>query len=73
MDYEKVFQQKNVDLIFDQKTDRGNFIAAANDDFTEFMGPEEFGREWAWSFPAGRYVIVVYQRHSLCESGKLAW
>ena len=73
VDHEKVFQQKNVDLIFEQKTDRGNFIAAANDEFTEFMGPEEFGREWTWSFPAGRYVIVVYQRHSLYESGKLVW
>ena len=52
---------------------RGNFIAAANDEFTEFMGPEEFGREWAWSFPAGRYVITVYQRHSLYESGKMVW
>ena len=73
MDYEKVFRQKNVDLIFEKKAERGNFIAAANDEFTEFMGPEEFGREWAWSFPAGRYVIVVYQRHSLYESGKLVW
>lgn len=73
MDYEEVFRQKNVELIFEKRADRGNFIAAANDEFSEFMGPEEFGREWAWSFPAGRYVITVYQRHSLYESGKLVW
>ena len=73
MDCEEVFQKKNIDLVFDRTARRGNFIAAAYDEFTEFMDLGEFGREWAWSFPAGRYVITVYQRHSLYESGKLVW
>ena len=73
MDFEEVFQEKNIDLIFEKKTYRGSFIAAADDQFTEFMDRGEFGREWAWSFPAGRYVIVVYQRHSIYENGKQVW
>ena len=73
MDYEEVFQKKNIDLVFDRTARRGNFIAAAYDEFTEFMELGDFGREWAWSFPAGRYVITVYQRHSLYEAGKQVW
>ena len=73
MDHEEVFREENIDLVFDKAARRGNFIAAAYDEFTEFMELGDFGREWAWSFPAGRYVITVYQRHSLYEGGKQVW
>ena len=42
MDYEEVFQKKNIDLVFDRTARRGNFIAAAYDEFTEFMDLGEF-------------------------------
>ena len=73
MDHEEVFREENIDLVFDKAARRGNFIAAAYDEFTDFMELGDFGREWAWSFPAGRYVITVYQRHSLYEGGKQVW
>jgi len=73
MDIESVFKKENIDLLFEAKEYKGPFIAAADNYYSEFMERGDFGREWSWQFPAGRYVIVVYQRHSVYVSGKQIW
>ena len=73
MKIETVFKQENIALLFGTEKQRGTFIAEANDAFSALMERKEFGREWAGSFPSGRYVITVYQRHSVYHAGKQVW
>ncbi len=73
MDTDSIFKKENIELLFEAKEYGGSFIAAANDGYSEFMEGKAFGREWSRQFPAGRYVIIVYQRHSVYVSGKRIW
>ena len=69
MDIKNIFKKENIKLIFEEKTNEGEFIAEVNDGFSEFSTKDTYNRDWAMSFPSGRYVIVVYQRHSLYRDG----
>ena len=73
MNIETTFKDENVELLFETETHHGNFIAEAQDRFSEYMDRQEFGRDWAWNFPSGRYVIIVYQRCSVFIEGKRTW
>ena len=73
MDFDTIFKSENVDLLFKSEMVSGNYIAAANDRFSEYMEKHEVCREWARSFPAGRYVIIIYQRYSVFIAGKRIW
>ena len=73
MNFDTVFKTENIDLLFEMEAHSGNFIAVAQDKFSEYMDRQDFSREWAWSFPAGRYVITVYQRYSVYIAGKQIW
>ena len=68
MNLNDYFKSENKDLIFDEKSFRSEFIAEVNDNFTEYMDAEVFTRDWAFQFPSQRYVIVVFQRHSIYKS-----
>ena len=72
MELGEVFVNKDIKFIFD-RTPTTEFVAKVTDNYSDFIERNIINHEWAWSFPAGRYVIVVYQRHSLYESGKLVW
>ena len=69
MDINNIFKKENINLIFEDKQAEGEFIAEANDCFTEFSSKDTYNCDWARSFPCGRYVIVIYQRHSLYREG----
>ena len=73
MDLDTIFKCENVDLLFKSETASGNYIAEANDRFSEYMERQEICREWAMNFPAGRYVIIVFQRYSVFIEGKKIW
>ena len=73
MDFDSIFKKENIKYVFDMEEQGGCFIAEAADFYSEPMKREDFGREWAWGFPAGRYVIVVFQKHSLFIGGKKVW
>ena len=73
MDIETVFKAENIDLLFEAESHYGDFIAAVDNGFSEYMDRKEFDRDWAWSFPAGRYVINVFQRCCVFKEGKLIW
>ena len=73
MEFEEVFRNENAALLFRKETENGTFIAEAAGWFSGYMTRNDFSREWAWSFPAGRYVITVYQRHSFYCAGKQEW
>ena len=73
MDFDAIFKDENVDLLFKSEAASGSFIAAANNRFSEYMERQDFCRDWAWSFPAGRYVIIVYQRYSVFAAGEKNW
>ena len=63
----------NIDSVFDVK-DSETFIAEANDTFSGYYNKEHFNRDWAYkNFPAGRYVIIVYQIHSVYQDEKQIW
>ena len=71
--FETVFKTENVALLFGTESHSGNFIAEADDRFSDYMDRRSFGLEWSRSFPAGRYVIVIYQRCSVYIAGKQIW
>jgi hypothetical protein len=73
MNFETAFKEENIDLLFSTETHSENFIAVAQDRFSEYMDRNEFSREWARSFPSGRYVITIYQRYSVFIAGKQIW
>ena len=73
MRLDSVFKYENIDLLFEAGTQSGNFIAEAGDRFSNYLDRREFGYKWSLNFPAGRYVIIVYQRCSIYEKGKQIW
>ena len=73
MEINDIFKKENINLIFEAKQAEGEFIAEANDSFSEFSTKDTYNSNWARSFPGGRYVIVVYQRHSLYREGVLIY
>ena len=73
MEINDIFKKENIKLIFEAKQVEGEFIAEANDIFSEFSTKDTYNSNWARSFPCGRYVIVVYQRHSLYREGVLIY
>ena len=70
---EEMFRKENIRLLFEAHTHGSEFIAETGDSFSTFSEKESFTRDWAWQFPAGRYVITIYQRHSLYQDGKAVW
>jgi len=73
MRLDSVFKYENIDLLFEAGTQSGKFIAEAGDRFSNYLDRREFGYKWSLNFPAGRYVIIVYQRCSIYEKGKQIW
>ena len=68
---EKDFAEENRGLVFEPKAYQAEFMAEINNSFTKFFPKECFSNKWAYSgFPSGRYVILVYQRHSVYQNGK---
>ena len=70
MDFDSVFKKDNISLVFSTYDEHGTFIAKTGEYYSGLMQPGDFGRDWAWRFPAGRYVIVILQRHSVFADGK---
>ena len=68
MDYSGT--EENIKLIFEPYIHDGEYIAEANDRFTKFASKDIYDREWAGKFHGGRYVITVYQRHSVYVNGE---
>lgn len=64
------FKSENRRLIFEPKAYPSEFIVGMCDSFTEYMEEGVVDYEWVWSFPGTRYVIIVYQRHSVYEQGQ---
>ena len=65
--------ESGVDSLFDVR-ESDTFIAESDDTFSGYNKKEHFNFEWAYNgFPSGRYVIVVYQIHSLYQDGKQIW
>ena len=73
MTFDKELRLDNIELLFEAGSHSGDFIAAVGDDFTEYKDRKEFNYEWAWTHPAGRYVISVFQRCSVFIAGKAIW
>lgn len=73
MNYETVAKDENIDLLFEAESHSGDFIAELRDGFSEYMDRKEFSYDWAWTHPAGRYVITVFQRCSVFIAGKPVW
>ena len=74
MNIDEFFMRENHKLIFEKENHKGEFIAEANSEFSNFMKRNEFSHDWAYSnFNGGRYVITIYQRHSVYESGQQVW
>ena len=69
MEIEEFFRKENIRYVFGTDEDMGSFIAETGDMYSEPMKTDVFGRNWAWSFPSGRYVICIYQRYSVFEDG----
>ena len=69
MNTDNILREENINLIFEAKPFKGEFIAEANDRFSVYSVKDEYNRDWALNFPSGRYVIIVYQRHSLYLGG----
>ena len=70
MEIEEFFRKENIRYVFGTDEDMGSFIAETGDMYSEPMNTDVFGRDWAWSFPSGRYVICIYQRYSVFEDGE---
>ena len=72
MELGEVFKEENLRLVFEKKPTT-EFIAKVTNNYSEYLERNTINHHWAWEFPAGRYVIIVYQRHSIYEEGKLVW
>lgn len=70
---ETVFKEENLELVFRPEDSEKAFIAKAFNLFSDYMGMDDVGFDWASNFESGRYVIVVYQRFSVFENGKRMW
>ncbi len=70
MEIEGFFRKENISYAFSTNEGMGSFLAETGDMYSEPMSEREFGREWAWNFPSGRYVITIYQKHSVFKDGK---
>ena len=63
----------DVNTVFNVKGSQ-TFIAEADDTYSGYYDKDHFSRERACKeFAAGRYVIVVYQIHSIYMDGKPIW
>ncbi len=63
----------DVSTVFNVKGSQ-TFIAEADDTYSGYYDKDHFSRERACKeFEAGRYVIVVYQIHSIYMDGKQIW
>ena len=70
METEDFFRKENISYVFSTDEGMGSFLAETGDMYSEPIAEREFGREWAWNFLSGRYVITIYQRHSVFQDGK---
>lgn len=69
MELEEYFKKENLELLFECKKYKNEFIAWADDLYSEFTSKDIYNRDWAWQFPAGHYVIIVYQRYAVYNDG----
>ena len=69
MKFEDCFKEENLELLFDCINHKNEFIACADDLYSEYDSCDIYSTEWAWQFPAGRYVIIVYQRYAVFQNG----
>ena len=69
MNFEEYFKEENIDILFEIARHDNEFIACANDKYSEFNSSDSYSRSWSWQFPAGRYVIIVYQRYAVYKDG----
>lgn len=69
MDFNSVFKEENTTLLFEAKAHDGEYIGMVNNMCSSFSGSDKYNPKWAWQFPSGRYVIVIYQRHSVYKEG----
>ncbi|MBQ5310695.1 MAG: hypothetical protein ILP19_01470 [Oscillospiraceae bacterium] len=65
-----VFKSENTDKIFEAYGHSGEYIAYTYDSASDFGEHSDFSREWADRFGAGRYVILILQRHSVYKDGE---
>lgn len=70
MDFKDTFLKENINLLFEEIKHKGEFFAMACDLYSSFSEQETYDLEWARNFSPGRYVIVIYQRHSVYKNGK---
>ena len=70
MEVEEFFKKDNISYVLSKDEGTGSFFAETGDMYSEPIHTKVFGRAWAWTFPSGRYVITIYQRHSVYEDGK---
>ena len=63
----------NGDILFDEQQHEAEFIASVGTEFSDYMPKEIFTHDWAWQFPSQRYVILIYQRHSIYQNGQLTF
>lgn len=70
MDFKSTFLKENINLLFEEIKHKGEFIATAMDLYSSFSEQEKYDLEWVRQFQSGRYVIVIYQRHSVYKDGK---
>lgn len=69
MIFEEYFKEENIELLFECVKHENEFIACANDCYSKFNSSDSYSRSWAWQFPSGRYVIIVYQRYAVYKDG----
>lgn len=70
MDFKSTVLKENIKLLFEEIKHKGEFIATAMDLYSSFLEQEKYDLEWVRQFHSGRYVIVIYQRHSVYKDGK---
>ncbi|MBQ4486907.1 MAG: GNAT family N-acetyltransferase [Oscillospiraceae bacterium] len=63
------FRKENVDKIFSVFNSKKEYIANIHDLYSEPGEKDKFDDDWAKHHPPGKYVICVYQRHSVYDKG----
>ncbi|SEP94108.1 hypothetical protein SAMN02910369_00938 [Lachnospiraceae bacterium NE2001] len=69
MKLDDVFIRENLMLLFEPAVYDGEFIANVNSCYTTYAPKDFYDYKWSINFSSGRYVIVVFQRHSVYHNG----
>lgn len=65
----EAFYSANIRLLFDDCNYGTEYIAGDGDGYTEYIPKDTLTSDWARDFESGRYVIIIFQRHSVYELG----